>query len=139
MSNVPGRQDAGRVWMTRYDKLFAAQGFSQSIVDRRVFFKRLAGGKIFIVAVYVDDNWTVCDDDDVWETFHTAWKREFVESANVVAAADDFCGVNDRLARRFCRHVKQEAAALHAGLDRRVPAAGTHRHAYARRLASANA
>jgi hypothetical protein len=43
--------------------------------------------------VYVDDNWTVCDDDDEWDTFHTAWKQEFVESANVEAAANDFCGV----------------------------------------------
>jgi hypothetical protein len=79
--------------MTRYDKFFAAQGFSQSIVDRRVFYKRLAGGRLFIVAVYVDDNWTVCDDDDEWDIFHAAWKQEFVEFANVEAAADDFCGV----------------------------------------------
>ena len=43
--------------------------------------------------VYVDDNWTVCDDDAEWETFHAAWNREFDESANVAEAADDFCGV----------------------------------------------
>ena len=51
VSNVPGRQDAGRIWMTRYDKFFATQGFSQSIVDRRVFFKRLEDDKIFVVCV----------------------------------------------------------------------------------------
>ena len=35
--NVPGRQDAGRIWQTKYDKFFKVHNFSQSIVDRRVF------------------------------------------------------------------------------------------------------
>ena len=58
-----------------------------------MFVKHLPHGKIFIVAVYVDDNWTVCDDDSEWERFHTAWKLEFEESSNVVEAVNDFCGV----------------------------------------------
>jgi hypothetical protein len=45
------------------------------------------------VAVYVDDNWTVCDDDSEWDRFHTAWKLKFEESSNVVEAENDFCGV----------------------------------------------
>jgi hypothetical protein len=91
--NVPGRQDAGHIWQTRYDGFLAAQQFTQSIVDRRVFYKHLPGDKLFVVGVYVDDNWTICDDDPAYEVFHAAWKREFDESDNVVQAADDFCGV----------------------------------------------
>jgi hypothetical protein len=91
--NVPGRQDAGRIWQTKYDKFFKVHNFSQSIVDRRVFYKHLPDDKLLVVGVYVDDNWTVCDDDAEWETFHAAWNREFDESANVAEAADDFCGV----------------------------------------------
>jgi hypothetical protein len=55
VSNVPGRQDAGRVWMTRYDKFFAAQGFSQSIVDRHALLgKSLAVTLPSIPGVPVD-------------------------------------------------------------------------------------
>jgi len=70
--NVPGRQDAGRIWQTRYDGFLAAQQFTQSIVDRRVFYKHSPGDKLFVVGVYVDDNWTICDDDPAYEVFHAA-------------------------------------------------------------------
>ena len=53
----------------------------------------MPGDKLLVVGVYVDDNWTVCDDDAEWETFHAAWNREFDESANVAESADDLCGV----------------------------------------------
>ena len=92
--NVPGRQDAGRIWQSRYDQFMLGQMFTQSIVDRRVFYQRLPNDKLFVVGVYVDDNWCICDDEAAWDTIHAAWKREFVdESDNVVQAADDFCGI----------------------------------------------
>ena len=62
-------------------------------MELRLFYKHLPNGKIFLVAVYVDDNWTVCDDDAAWAVFHEAWKLEFDESSNVVDAENDFCGV----------------------------------------------
>ena len=91
--NVPGRQDAGRIWQARYDLFMCGQKFTQSIVDRRVFYRRLPDGKLFVVGVYVDDNWIICDDDAAWDEFYAAWKLEFDESENVVQAADDFCGI----------------------------------------------
>jgi hypothetical protein len=93
LKNIPGRRDAGRIWALHYDRFLRTQGFTQSIVDLRVFFKHLPGGKIFVVAVYVDDNWTVCDDDNAWASFHAAWKLEFEESSNVIDADKDFCGI----------------------------------------------
>jgi hypothetical protein len=77
----------------KYDTLFAEQYFTQSIIDRRVFYNHLPNDKLIVVAVYVDDNWTVCDDDAAWASFHAAWKLEFVESSNVTEAVNDFCGV----------------------------------------------
>ena len=93
LKNIPGRRDAGRIWAEHYDRFLRRQGFTQSIVELRLFYKHLPNGKIFLVAVYVDDNWTVCDDDAAWAVFHEAWKLEFDESSNVVDAENDFCGV----------------------------------------------
>jgi len=93
--NVPGRQDAGRIWQMKYDTFFAEQNFTQSIVDRRVFFKHLPNDKLIVV--YVDDNWTVCDDDAEYDRFHAAWSAQFDESQNVAEAKDDFCGVLEDL------------------------------------------
>ena len=56
LKNIPGRRDAGRIWAQHYDRFLHRQGFTQSIVDLRVFVKHLPHGKVFIVAVYVDDN-----------------------------------------------------------------------------------
>ena len=58
-----------------------------------MFYRRLPDGKLFVIGVYVDDNWIICDDDAVWDEFYAAWKREFDESDNVVQAVDDFCGI----------------------------------------------
>jgi hypothetical protein len=40
--NVPGLRDAGRVWAADCDAFLMAEGFVQSIVDRRVFIKQLS-------------------------------------------------------------------------------------------------
>ena len=93
LKNIPGRRDAGRIWAAHYDRFLLAQGFTQSIVELRLFYKHLPGGKLFVVGVYVDDNWTVCDDDAEWDRFLVAWRAAFVESSNVLEAENDFCGV----------------------------------------------
>jgi len=79
----------------KYVTFFAERNFTQSIVDRRVFYKHLPvpDDKLIVVAVYVDDNWTVCDDDAEYDRFHAAWSAKFDESQNVAEAKDDFCGV----------------------------------------------
>ena len=82
--------------MTRYDKFFATQGFSQSIVDRRVFFKRLEDDKIFVVCVYVDDSMIVANDQAVLDQFEAAFNARFPDSLASGLAADvssDFTGV----------------------------------------------
>jgi len=90
----PGaRTQPGRIWQARYDLFMRGQKFTQSIVDCRVFYLRLSDGKFFVVGVYVDDNWIICDDDSTCDECYATWKPEFDESENVVQAADDFCGI----------------------------------------------
>jgi hypothetical protein len=93
--NVPGLRDAGRVWAADCDAFLLAEGFTQSIVDRRVFVKQLTakGGEcLFIVAVYVDDYWTYCEDDNAWLDFEAKWTSRYTASSTVVEAGSDFCG-----------------------------------------------
>ncbi len=52
------------------------QSISQSIVDRRVFIKQqtaVPSEKLFIKGLYVDDEWTYCEDDDAWDDFNAKW------------------------------------------------------------------
>ncbi len=45
VGNVPGRQDAGVVWGDTYTKLLPEEcGFSERVVDWRLYFKNRAGG-----------------------------------------------------------------------------------------------
>jgi hypothetical protein len=93
----PGaRTQPGRIWQARYDQFMRGQKFTQSIVDCRVFYLRLSDGKLFVVGVYVDDNWIICDDDSTCDECYATWKPEFDESENVVQAADDFCGIRTK-------------------------------------------
>jgi len=91
--NIPGLRDAGRIWEIEYDSFLLGYGFEQSIVDRRVFVLHLPHNKLFIIAVYVDDNWTFCDDDQAWDKFLSAWTTRFTSSENTLQAANDFCGL----------------------------------------------
>ena len=95
--NVPGLRDAGRVWAADCDAFLLGEGFVQSIVDRRVFIRQLSptpGDKLFVVGVYVDDYWTYCEDDAVWEDFYAKWSSRYTASATVAQAGSDFCGIS---------------------------------------------
>ena len=95
--NVPGLRDAGRVWAADCDAFLLGEGFVKSIVDRRVFIKQLGperGDKLFVIGVYVDDYWTYCEDDAVWDDFYAKWSSRYTASATVSQAGNDFCGIS---------------------------------------------
>jgi len=95
--NVPGLRDAGRIWMKDCDDFLLGEGFVQSIVDRRMFIKQLGkkpGDKLFVVGVYVDDYWTYCEDDAVYDAFFARWSRRYTASSTVSEAGSDFCGTS---------------------------------------------
>jgi hypothetical protein len=95
--NVPGLRDAGRTWGADCDAFLLAEGFVQSVMDRRVFIKQLSpipGETLFIVGVYVDDYWTYCEDDDAWDDFYAKWSTRYTASSSNVDGASDFCGTS---------------------------------------------
>ena len=98
VGNVPGRQDAGVIWQDEYDGWLKGQGFSQSIVDRRVFYKailRVDGGTgLFVIGVFVDDNWIHCECTAEWEAFYQKWVKRFKPSLTNDMDGRDFCGVS---------------------------------------------
>jgi hypothetical protein len=91
--NLPGLRNAGLEWQRVNDDFLLGLGFTQSIVDRRIFFRPGAAGTLFLICVYVDDYWTFCEDDSEWDVFYAKWSERFEPSDSVVQAADDFCGV----------------------------------------------
>jgi hypothetical protein len=95
--NVPGLRDAGRTWALNCDSFLLAEGFVQSVVDRRVFIKQLSpipGETLFIVGVYVDDYWTYCEDDDAWDDFYAKWSSRYTASSSNTDSATEFCGTS---------------------------------------------
>ena len=97
VGNVPGRQDAGVIWQDEYDAWLSGEGFTQSIVDRRVFYKsieRATGGLgLFVLGVFVDDNWTHCECDGACFSFYSRWAARFKPSLTNDLEGRDFCGV----------------------------------------------
>ena len=96
--NIPGRQDAGAIWEREYDAWLLDQGFAQSIVDRRVFFKYidndLGDPGLFVLGIYVDDNFVHVENKAEWKSFYAAWSTRFPESSNTLVASNDFLGVS---------------------------------------------
>ena len=94
---MPGLRDAGRVWAAYCEAFLISEGFVQSIVDRRVFIKQLGatrGETLFVIGVYVDDYWTYCEYDAVWDDFYGKWSSRYTASATVNEAGSDFCGTS---------------------------------------------
>jgi hypothetical protein len=71
--NLPGRRDAGNIWSKVYAKFMLEQGFSQSKVDRKVFY---IPGKI-TAGIHVDDCVSSVRDAAAGEAFHQSWRARF--------------------------------------------------------------
>ena len=94
--NLPGRQDAGRIWGDMYTSFLVEEGFTQSIVDRRIFSKlvdRNGKKEQIVVGVFVDDSWIMSTHDDLYAEFYDAWAKRFDEAPDVQDTCDEFCGL----------------------------------------------
>jgi len=99
VGNLPGRQDAGRVWGECYDKFLLTElkdtigvGFKQSVVDRRIYYM-VRGDEYINTGIYVDDNLFIHSGGALWDEFEKAWSERFREPANApTTALDEFCG-----------------------------------------------
>ena len=94
--NLPGRQDAGRIWGDMYTSFLVEEGFTQSIVDRRIFSKlvdRNGKKEQIVIGVFVDDSWIMSTHDDLYAEFYDAWAKRFDEAPDVQDTCDEFCGL----------------------------------------------
>ena len=74
--NMSGLREAGWVWANHYDKFMLGCGFQRSAVDRRVYYRRSPEGFI-IVAIHVDNNFSLDTCKAMAEEFDTAWTKRF--------------------------------------------------------------
>jgi hypothetical protein len=91
--NMPGRQDAGKVWSEQYTSDLLSWGFTQSVVDRRVFYQFDDEGKALVVGVFVDDNWILNQSPKLFRAFQAKWSAKFDGAPDMAATEGEFCGV----------------------------------------------
>ena len=86
--NMLGLREAGATWAREYDKFMCAQDMTQSVADRRIYFKTGASG-LLVVGVHVDDNFQIATSSSLASQFDAAWTK-----AHGAAVDDDttFCG-----------------------------------------------
>ena len=84
--NLPGRRDAGQIWGKVFTSFLLREGFTQSVVDRRVFFLRGEPGKKakIITGVHVDDCLTCVRDHAAGEKYLSNWRARFGGKASAV-------------------------------------------------------
>jgi hypothetical protein len=99
VGNLPGRQDAGRIWGGCYDKFLCKElkeligvGFRPSVVDPRIYML-VRGHEYVLTAIYVDDNLFVHSGGALWDEFEAAWSKRFKEPVNASESLDEFCGL----------------------------------------------
>jgi len=96
VGNVPGRQDAGVIWGKAYDEFLTKDcGLTQSIVDRRLYYKHGPNRELTLVCVFVDDNRIVANSKEALQRFDQAFNKRFPDSLSGLAAdvSNDFTGV----------------------------------------------
>jgi hypothetical protein len=94
VGNIPGRQEAGRIWGDEYTSFLTGSScaLSQSEVDRRIVFTHDAAGFI-IVAIYVDDSWYISTSTTLETSFVGAWSKQYKSSSDTADTVDEFCGM----------------------------------------------
>jgi hypothetical protein len=105
--NLPGIRDAGVIWDREYTGFLLSEGFTQSVVDRRVFFKFSpdapdkgakplpGGGSIIVVGVVVDDSWFTSTNSKLLKDFMGRWSSRFKSSVDAnPSLKSDFAGIH---------------------------------------------
>jgi hypothetical protein len=105
--NLPGIRDAGVIWDREYTGFLLSEGFTQSVVDRRVFYKFFpdppdkgalplpGGGSIIVIGVVVDDSWFTSTNSRLLGEFMTRWGARFKSSIDATPSLkSDFAGIH---------------------------------------------
>ena len=93
VGNVPGLQNAGVMWAGEFTAFFLEFGFTQSIVDRRLFYLHDRAGLLLMVGTFVDDCKAVVQFEAMAVAFNNAWEKRYRDPPDVDATARDFLGL----------------------------------------------
>ena len=119
--NVPGIQNAGVVWGDHFGGWLLGQGYMQSVVDRRLYYRRNDDDTLSIVCVYVDDNRMTSTSLEERAAYLQAFDRAFPNSvapgALEASVACDFAGVRyEKIGVGADARIEASCPRLHAKL-----------------------
>ena len=75
VSNVPGLQNAGVMWAEEFTAFLLGFGFTQSTVDRRLFYLHGKVGFLVMAGTFVDDYKPVVPSGAMAAAFNGAWQK----------------------------------------------------------------
>lgn len=76
--NLPGLQNAGAIWQKRCKAFMLQTGFTQSVVDRQIFFMLNPQGRLMLAAgIHVDDNLVFSRNQKMLAEFNKKWESEY--------------------------------------------------------------
>jgi hypothetical protein len=119
--NVPGIQNAGVVWGDHFGGWLLSQGYVQSVVDRRLYYRRSDDHTLSIVCVYVDDNRMISTSSEERVAYLQAFDRAFPNSvapgALEASVACDLSGVMyEKIGKGAEARIEASCPRLHAKL-----------------------
>jgi hypothetical protein len=91
--NMPGRCDAGRIWQATNDEFLLGYGFTQCIVDRRVFVKKDPVLGVLVLHDHVDDSRLTATAGGIRSHFYHAWAARFNSPPEPAELSENFTGL----------------------------------------------
>ena len=91
--NVPGLQNAGVMWAEEFTAFLLGFEFTQSIVDRRLFYLHDETGLLLMAGTFVDDCKLVVQSEAMAAAFNEAWRKRYRDPPDAEATARDFLGL----------------------------------------------
>ena len=91
--NVPGLQNAGVMWAQEFTAFLLGFGFTQPIVDRRLFYLHDAEELLLMVGTFVDDCKLVVQNETMAAAFNREWDKRYRDPPGADVTARDFLGL----------------------------------------------
>ena len=90
---APGLQNAGVMWAEEFTAFLLGFGFTQSIVDRHLFYLYDNSGLLVMAGTFVDDFKLVVQYGAMAAAVDEAWKEKYRDPPDADATARDFLGL----------------------------------------------
>ena len=91
--DVPGLLNAGVMWAGEFTRFLLELDFTQTIVDRRLFFMSDEEGRAVLLGTFVDDCNLVVRSESLAAGSNEEWEKKSSDPPGVGATARDFLGL----------------------------------------------